>query len=438
MLLPLPAQFSAAKKQNPVRYGASSGIPWDVSLAQNQLLNRVVMDAAGPIPWDIALSRTKYERLEHILSAALYLLVGIALPIGLEKIFNKWFTKNKLAKWFDMAPEKKPLRIPFKYLEHNGIEQLKALPEAERQKILGKYGIKEMTPKLAKVLKLAKAQIILVDLLLFATKGVVYFWGRNWLTAKWSGKEGFSGILNYANQGYLQKQNDSYQKNKKKRFMLANVLGYGTSVAVPVALLGVLRSPKAIGQGAVGRLKKLLPVMDYHNAIYMSKELFLLSVIANYNIPKLLASRDSNERRENLVRMGIHDSFYFFGDGLLTSSIAWFLQKKNAERLGNVHIVEMKKRAGITMPFAVPYHKMMEQEGEANQLAFQLARKSFWAGLTGTTFLMGISIPLLNRWYTRKKVLSEQSKMAMQKTQSMGQTAGPFVQPWAYRNFTQS
>ena len=199
----------------PSRFGRASGMPWDVGLAQNQLLNRVAMDAAGPIPWEIALSRTKYERMEHILSAALYLLVGIGLPVFLEKIFNDWFTCNKLAPKYGIDPEKKPLRIPFEALEHHGLEKLQKMSQAERNKILGQYGITTLTPQLAKTLKLAKCQIILVDLLLFAIKGQAYYFGKNWMTEKWSGKSGYSGILNYANDDYLKKKSENYQKITK-------------------------------------------------------------------------------------------------------------------------------------------------------------------------------------------------------------------------------
>ena len=62
---------------------------------------------------------------------------------------------------------------------------------------------------------------------------------------------------------------------------------------------------------------------------------------------------------------------------------------------------------GLIIPTAIPYHQIYKST--KNKLAFELARKSFWIGFIGSTVCLSITLPLVNMWYTKKRVLQEQS-----------------------------
>lgn len=145
------------------RFAATNALPWDIRLSQNQLLNRLFIESIGSFPWNIGLARNKYERLEQVISIANYLLAGIALPLGLEWAFKNKYTKH-LRKRFNLSHNANPLALPFELLERNGYEALKRSPEAaQKLKAYGLESAKQLTPELLKRVKLAKAQIILVD-----------------------------------------------------------------------------------------------------------------------------------------------------------------------------------------------------------------------------------------------------------------------------------
>ncbi len=392
-----------------------AAVPWDVQLARNQLMNRLFIESIGHFPWSLGLARNKYERIESALSIGSYLSIGIALPLLLESIFNKHYSKH-LQQKYGLLPQARPLNMPFEMLEHNGLKKLWNSPNTARLRQFGIKSARQLTPQLVNAIRLAKTQIVFTDLMLLAAKGQFFWFAKNWLTEKLSGKKGFSGEFNYASEEYRAKKSENYEKNKKKRFLISTVLGFGSSIAFPILLWQTLKSKAPVGKGIIGQFKKLLPYFNYSNAIFMSKWLLFYETLFNYNLPKLMSSRDSHEFRENMVKGITFDFFYFFGDAIFSGFSAAHLQKKYGKLLKGVSLAKTQNILGIKLPVAVPYHTIFEQVGQnMSHPAFKLARKNFWWGMLATTACLSVTVPLINMWYTKQKVLKEQTQMMLEK-----------------------
>lgn len=406
-----------APTQTPLSVPRFGAAPWDVRLAQNQLLSRVAIESVGYIPWRIGLARNQFERLEILLNIGSYWLLGLALPIALESLFNKRFSA-RLIREHGLKAGSKPLSIPFELIEANAVAAMKTAPQQAFEQ-LAPYGFKTLKQfeKLVPTIRKAKAGIMLADLLALAIKGQVYYFGKNWLTEKLSGKKGFSGVFSQASDEYLKLKSATYERQKKQRFLISSVLGFGSSLLLPALTLAALKSPAAAGKGLLGKVKQLFPKLNYHNTVYMSKWVLLWQSIFNYNLPKFLSTRDSNELRETLTRTLAFDFFFFVGDDIFSGLMAKALQHRHKAQLEGIDIYKSFRTVSILgrqleIPAPVGFHKIFEKVGEHHP-AFRDARLAFWVGMAATSACLGVTLPLLNIWYTRKKVAEEQRALGL-------------------------
>lgn len=393
----------------------ASSLPFSVMIHRNQAWNRLFIELVGYDPWIIACARNKFERVEKILDVASWVSIGVFGPILLDKIVNKAYV-NHLKKLFPLITKSgSPLSVPFEWLNAT-VSKQKLLSATPKQ--LASYGlehIKQFAPKqlgrLTNKLILGKLMVIGLDLLLMASQGQLFFYLRNYLTQKWSKQKGFSGEFNYANKAYLDQQTADYDKNQKFRHHVSMAIGLGLApLALPLLLWGVLKSKNT--KGLMGSLKKLLPAFNYVDVVYMSKWVLLWQVLFNYNLPALMFSRDKHEFRENLTKMAAFDFFYFVGDDLISGLLAKRSEQRYGAALKGVRLVQQRKLGPIQWPVARSLHHIYEQVGKNTaHFAFQQARNNFWLGLLITALGLGVSTPLLNNWYTRKKVLAEQQQM---------------------------
>lgn len=403
------SQQTAVKKALP---------PWDVRLHKNQVWNRLFIESFGYYLWSILFARNPFERLEKGGDLACWVAIGIFLPLALEKVFNGWYSKQLKKKFQFTLP--RPLGLAFEELDDARIKQPAVLKSLAKK--LGSHATPiERLPLLLRKIRFGKLALLFTDLFFMASKGQVYFWGKNWVTEKLSGKKGFSGELSYASNEYLQYKTKDHEKNKRKKLIGSLLLGYGGALALPLILYGLLRYPKPMAKsflsakGILSKLKTLVPHFNYTDVIYMSKWVIQWHFILNWNIPGMLSARDSHEMREHLARSVMFDFFYFFGDGLFAGLAAKWLQKRYRKQL-KLPVLTHLKLGKLRIPQAVPVHEMFEKvQGKTGELAFRLSRWSFWTGILATTAGMGIATTLLNNWYTQQKVLREEKALARQK-----------------------
>ncbi|MBX2860521.1 MAG: hypothetical protein KTR14_04760 [Vampirovibrio sp.] len=394
---------------------SSSVMPFSVKINENQLLNRFVIDTLGYSSWSVIIARNNFERLENALDWAGWLSAGLVIPYVVERGVNRFYHSKYLAKKYgnagiikNAANRNTLLSMPFEWLDKaKHSNTLARLTQGKSRKKAEQFGLthfKHLTPDLAKSILWGKLLIVWIDLLLLASKNQGYAWIKNWVTEELSGQKGFSGEFKYANKEYLESQSAGYEKTKDLRKIASLSIGFGGALLFPLALLGVLRSKKT--KGAMGWLKERVKAFNYTDAIFMSKWVLLSSNLTNWAPATILSSRDKHEMREKITRMLAFDFFFFFGDDLISGVAAKVLQRKHKL---DAAIVRKGKWTGL--PRAIPLHEVYAQVEDKTSMAYKLARRSFWIGLLGTAAALGVTMPLLNFWFTKKKVMAEQGQM---------------------------
>ena len=409
------SQTTSPKRAYSAATGAQqfgSALPWDVALSRYHLANRFVLNFFGVAVWDIGFSRNKYERLEHVLSLANVWAFGIGLPILIQLAWCKKLTQQ-LQNQFRLSKTAKPFEIPFEYLEHHQFKKITAGKNI-LLKPFGITGANKLNPAFQRAVLKGKIAFLLFDMLALALRGILFYYGRNWLTEKLSGKKGFSGEFKIASDAYLKQQSQGYETNKKFRQKLSILLSIAGSAAFPFILYGLLKSKQSAStKSVIGKLKSLVPHFNYSNVVYLSKYALMWQVFWNWNLSGFMAARDKHERREHIVKSVITDFFFFIGDDYISGGLAKWLQTKYKKQLKNIKLVESKRGLFGNIQ-AIELSKLYNiastlKDNQQKKILLKLGRTIFGAGLLGTSLCLGIFMTLANNWYTKQKVLQEQA-----------------------------
>ena len=438
------------RPNRPTQFG-NAGMPISVLVEENKMANREIIEAAY-LTSDSLAARNKFELREKFLDHGFWIVFAVLIPVVLGSILTRHLSAGfsefgivrppvspipkdlhaiqKLGLWLERLGNYSPLQLPFEALESNGNfhQQDPALFQHMAQNI----GVEES--KLQGLLKdkafqnkaiFGKLLILTTDLALMAFNGQAKLWFKNVLTAKTSGKQGYSGLFNYATKKYLQKDSDDYEKNKKKRLIISLSLAATSIVGLPLIMWGLLKSPNT---GIFKTLKKLIPAFNYSDTIFMSKWTFLWYSTFNYVLAGALSARGKNERREHLTKALTLDFFFVIGDAIVSAAGAALMQKFWKDKLGGVKLL---KQGGI-FPVVKSLKEMLLEVGRDHH-AFKLLEKNYWLGLFATSFLLALSIPIMNNIYTKKKVLREQAEQAAQERAQAQATQTQTFHPLAQR-----
>ncbi|MCA9842015.1 MAG: hypothetical protein KC475_07820 [Cyanobacteria bacterium HKST-UBA03] len=404
-------------------FGQAPPLPLSVTIATNQVWNRLVVGLLGYEASQVATSRNPYELVERGLHVISWIGVGILMPLLLERFVSPRIS-NHLRKKFKLPQSNQSLlRIPFQLLDHNQHHRRIAHYVAAAQRRhpvalsqLSDYGLTSFKPlynkQLLSDILMAKQGILLLDLLMLGSQGQLYAWGKNWLSKRLSGKMGYTGEFNYASDAYLRKQTKQYEAQKKARTQRSLWVGYGANIALPLLIVGPLLRNKGIKSGGIGfgKLKQLIPILNYTNAIFMSKWVMLWNDVFNWSFANFSAARDKHEVRERLWEHGSFYFFFYFGDVLLSGLGAQALAKqfKAQGRKMPLSLVKHHKVLGLRLPIATHLNSIYEAVGrQPNHWLYKAARRNFWAGLLGTSLGMAL-IKIGNNIYTYRTVQAEE------------------------------
>ena len=436
--------------------------PWELVCFGKPLFERTFVDFFGYSLWSILVSRNIFEAMEKFGDWAAWFVAGVVFPATVLKPYSRYATR-KIKAAFDLPTttsqavsplvssetlgqtsfksriqnsvaqathkvktafrllttetEASPLQIPLEMLEQSGfktrLEDLlakEALGDPEVLRQLTQFGLKsfeQLTPQLAHKVTLTKLLIVGADLLALATKGQTYAWVKNWAIAKLSGREGFSGKFGLASKDYLAQQAQQYQKNKHLKIMRSLIIGFSAALLFPFLLLGTIKAPSRKNP-IISFLKDRLSAFNYSDIVYMSKWVLLWHNLFNWSLPTLMASRDRDEFRENLVKLATFDAFFFIGDDLISGVYAHCAQKALQHPL---ETPILKYTRWFKLPRLIRLEEVFQKvNGNTKTLAYRLARQSMFAGLIGTTLCLGITTPLLIQLYTKKNVTREQAQ----------------------------
>lgn len=419
----------------------SGVLPFSVLFQNNQLINRTFIDLTGYLPPTLYFSRNVFERLEKLLDFSSWFFLAAIGPIVLEKAISQKVTQSfrsdpKLKKYFTEPPtyqketgffrrlhqkishlgKSSPLRIRWEWLQR----QAKTIQDTEmnqqRVKDLGLKSVKAMQdlvrdPHGRKRLIRAKMSVVVLDLLLMGAANLIGQWGKNVLTEKLTHKTSFSGTFNYTTRSYQEEQNKRYQKEKQTRLYQSLAVAGGITAAMGAFVAGGLAVKGTNKLAALWR-NSVSSLFNYSNGIFMSKWMVLLGGFTNWMLQGVLASRDKHEMREHVIKTGVIAATYTIGDDLLSGLGALWLQGRDSVKKLGVQVVQR----GVTgLPDSVKLQTLLAElkaKGvNETHTVYKLAKGNFWFGLIGASLMTGGAVPLLNNWYTKKKVLAEQAKM---------------------------
>ena len=377
-------------------------LPLTAYLERNQVLNRVVLDVFGWGGPGILFARNLYERVEKSLDIGCWLVAGVVFPLLLDRVVNQRYTRYLLKQFPSHFLNKKavPLGMPFEWFNKAVLRKLKPGQ-------LAHYGLKSIPSKMVGAIFRAKVfYILLPDMLLMASKGQGYFWGKNVLTEHLTGKKGFVGEFNYAKDEYLQMKSKRYQETKKYRMLATMLIGYGSAIALPLLIWKFNKRPG--NKGVTGLVKKAIPAFNYTDTIFMSKWVLTWHTLFNWNVPSVLSSRDGHEVRENLVKTSILLTIYTIGDDIISGAFSKMLNKYAIKKYKTPILA--KQKGLFNMPMLMPLDQIIAKYGRKSP-AYKIARLNFWVGIFGVCVAINSILPVLNNYYTRKKVLKEQSEL---------------------------
>lgn len=454
----------APKPPAPVFSGA---VPLSVMLMRNDVLNRAVIDLAGEGPATVGFARNRYDRLEKTADMLLWLAATIIAPVVVDNYLSEQADRrlrqrfsqyllasppkskgdvgktvlHRLANRLEGLGKHSVVRAPWEFLgewlgneaEHSSrAKGLPHVPLGKRQvqtgieKLLGTAEqratlVKEIGFHSEKALidffknsaarngvLAAKMGILVADLAIMGGANLLGAWGKNWLTENISGKKGFSGEFNYANQAYLDEQAAEYDKHKRRRFRQSVALVGGLTVGVPAMVLAGIHSK---GKTVLGRgLKALTNSLNYHQGVYTSKWLMLWGGFLSWLGVYTLAARDKHERREDLIHAAVLVPTYIVGDDVVSGIGAKWLQARQPIAK---HGINLMKKNSLGLPEAKPLWDVLAEVGHNTaHPVYKAAKLNSWLGLLGATALTATAIPLINHPWTRKAAMAEQEKQS--------------------------
>ena len=402
-----------------------TAVDWAHELQTNHMLSRTTIELLGDGAVPVIIARTLTEKLEKVADRVFWVVKSLGLPPLFDTFYKRPY-EQRLAQQYGLPSvgSKGLLSIPLEQLDVKHWndqlsrwlqDEVKQTPEAlERLEELGLKSVKQLTPALRQDVLNGKLGIMKGVFAFFGFGTMAFFWARNAISAKIQGNAGYSGIQNYANKAYLAKQEKTYKKNKKKNMALNFAVSTLTMFSLPMSLRAVINSTSH--SPWMKRLKAGVHHFNFKNGLHMSKLGLAYTAILGWTIPRLLAARDSNERREDLVKDGTFLGFMIFGDDIFGSLVAKVVSGAKHHVL-ETPIVEPLNKSLSWVPKAVSLDRIIKTAGK-DSVAAKLAAHSYIGGILVTSLLYGLTLPLLNYWYTHKKVEAEQQTLVEETPQA--------------------
>ena len=203
-------------------------LPWDSVIAKNTIVSRTFIETVGYYAWAILLSRNNFEALERAMDLGMWYITALILPL-MNGAIAKRFTQRALPKSLGIL-NKNPLATPFQLLETLQFKKTTTQKQLAQFLQFKKPISNTKLGQIAQTLMRGKSLIIGSNLVLMAAKGQLYFNIRNLLTEKLSGKEGFAGILNVANDDYLKESTAKHKRTERIKHWVSVITGLAGAV----------------------------------------------------------------------------------------------------------------------------------------------------------------------------------------------------------------
>lgn len=388
------------------------------NIQNNMVLNKGLLELGGYAIPSVIMANNKVEARERAERSAGLFSVAYLTPLILLPLFNKSFLKlNKITdKLADRSSiilvSKKYLTKDGKYLEEGINELLKSLETKKNyneiktslQDILKKFPDKEILRK--KLIK-THAQVILSDFLATGFMFGSVYWSSNFLTKKKTGKDGFSAKFEMVDDKTLKENAKKHEQGKYKKMFLAIGLILAGGFGLSSALKRGISTPKISKFGNF--MKKYADKFDYTDGIFMSRATFfginLFSDLPN----TLLASRDKEELKYNIIKNIAFIATFFGGDLVLNNLSARLIDKAISTKL--IDDSKVKEKNTIWNKINSPLRSFkdiaenkIKLDGKALQKTKTAGVAMFWWNFAVLCAICGFGLPYMLNKILRKDV----------------------------------
>lgn len=373
----------------------------------NIFLNKALFDlTSSDIPW-VVMANNNEERRERINRSALSVGMVFVSPLVVLPFINRFAMKNivKLTSDFG-AKQWQAIKLSNKYLTSaektkKGLEDLSKELKIDFKPLIEKVG--GDYDKLRSKISTAKNIVLGTDLMMVSGSfGHIGFFNA-WQTKKKTGQNGYSAELKMADKEVIEKRAEKYKKTEGLRYG-AFLTGIGAlTVAMPAAIKHGLTAKNTDGLGEW--LKKYGEKFDYKDAIFMSRVPMALSFLtAHFGI--FMASRNSTERKDNLIRSSSTLSIFFLGDILLASVLG-----RLSDKYLKTNLIKRKGENKVLDKILPPIKDLKELKTSNSPKEIKIAKGIFWANFVILSALMGIITPFFINKLIKKEVRETELKM---------------------------
>lgn len=363
----------------------------------NIFLNKALFDlTSSDIPW-VIMANNKEERRERINRSALSVGMVFVSPLIVLPFVNR-LAMRKLTPDF-VSKQWQAIKLSNKNLisaekTKAGLQELSKELKIDFKPIVDKVG--GDYDKLRSKISTAKNIVLGTDLMLIAGSfGHIGFFNA-WQTKQKTGQNGYSAELKMADKKIIEKRAEKYKRTEKLRYgaFLTGLLGL--TVAMPAAIKRGLVSP--VGNKFGDFVKRHATKFDYKDAIFMSRLPMALSFLtAHFGI--FMASRNSTERKDNLIRSSATLSIFFLGDILLASILG-----RLSDKLLKTKLIKKDGENKILNKVLPSIKDLKELKVEKLTKEVKLAKGIFWLNFVALSALMGFITPYFINKLIKKEV----------------------------------
>lgn len=369
----------------------------------NIFLNKALFDlTSSDIPW-VIMANNKEERRERINRSALSVGMVFVSPLIVLPFVNR-FTMRKLTSDF-ASKQWQAIKLSNKHLvsaekTKSGLEKLSKELKIDFKPIIDK--VDGDYDKLRSKISTAKNIVLGTDLMLIAGSfGHIGFFNA-WQTKQKTGQNGYSAELKMADKDVIEKRAEKYKKTEKARYATFFTSLMALTVAMPIAIKHGLTSK--MSNKFSNFVKKHGAKFDYKDAIFASRlPMFLSFLVAHFGI--FMSSRNSTERKDNLIRSSATLSIFFLGDLLLAS----ILGRLSDKHLGT-NIIKRDEEKKILNKILPPMKKLDEIKASGSAKSIKMAKGIFWLNFAVLSALMGFITPYFINKLIKKEVADDANK----------------------------
>ncbi len=391
-------------------------MPTSVALTQKlqeySLVNRGVLDTLGAAVPMVMLARNEEERREKMLDRTI--VIGSAFVLA---PLHAWLIMRGVARRHGIAPA----LMKLSYAELQSVEALKKGLHRLRSQKINVPGVPAIDEALRQTLVKAKTQMLVPDLiiecLIFASVG----WITNFFTRTLTGKHQFTGEKSAVSEDALDElyENEAaFQQDERWRKLLTTGMALVAPIGLGWLLQKALLTPKKVLGILFQKIREKAHYFDYKDGIWMSMPTLGVVVCMQF-LGQVMAARSERERRENLIREGMLNFVFFWGNALWMLLLSKMLFKP------------------LKIPVETAIRKVIDRAPAGlKQKAGKIASAAYLTSfLLNTLTLSGVVV--FNNRLTTRQVREDAAKLYAKKLTQLHQTGGAVKHKKPFEQYAQ-